>query len=896
MKLSCIVDLSCRDTSLQKDSVMKNMYAEANKNKKISAIKRPAFHTAVSPITSTSSKFRGLYNRKNTIALRPPPNLYDSHTFDSLEYSGAQEVRVFEANRHGQFISGYQGVVYAENNNSANWSHATNLDRGGDIGLLQAAIFNDPDDTWVVLSHEGNVRSAARSDLTTWTDHGAIEAAWTGGGAVSGISYASSITNQYVVVGATTPYIKSSADLVTWTSRTNPSSQALNAITSNRRDLYIAVGGNGTIIKSSDGITWTAVTSPTSATLYDIKWYPNNTWIIVGNGVVLRSTSSNPTSFTDVSPSGLTTGLGIYSRIGVQRTYTVGTVSLPNFIITRTGSYAPIYSQDGGATWSAGTYPNEVSTYSITPGAIGPTAIIESTGYGTDSMPDMPYAAGWGIWYTSTLPPKPIPITSYDGITWFVGKFYNQHYYVHGDAIGQLPINDLSSVFYTNLGANPFGSTASRVARYAKAYFAEMSIGSNSVMGILVPGDGTVSATEYPKVGNFAFCMNNSRPITFDGRGASIDDGRMLYPFEANRAGHEYLVHGLVSIDGYMFYMTNVGNIYHCEANDITHWPALNVINAQYEGDEGVALVKHHNSIVAFGHYTTEFFYNANNTTGSVLSRREDVRFKVGVAAPNSVETYGDASFFVGQTREGAKAVYMLDNYQLSQVSTPEIEALLNTLSTWTKRSDAEQNLLKNIIGSVLEYNGHIFYILTLFGASKLTTLVYDAITKLWHHWESDLTAVANSWWNGESGITLQGVDILSTVVDQNNQRYIATTNGTIYECDKSQYVDGADTAINIEIRLPPVEDDNISYTNRKRHRRATYIGERTDSSSIVNLSYTDDDYQTWSSDKALDISTNFPRINNLGSARRRAYRLTHADSTDLVTYGLELEIGNRRS
>ena len=107
------------------------------------------------------------------------------------------------------------------------------------------------------------------------------------------------------------------------------------------------------------------------------------------------------------------------------------------------------------------------------------------------------------------------------------------------------------------------------------------------------------------KCSSAAYGINTSTDVA-----TKITDGQ--YPSLTAR--------GLVFLDGTYYVMDKDGTIWGSDSNDVFSWTSLNQISAAIEPDGGVCLAKSGQYVVAFGNYTTEFFYDAGNATGSPLS------------------------------------------------------------------------------------------------------------------------------------------------------------------------------------------------------------------------------------------------------------------------------------
>ena len=194
------------------------------------------------------------------------------------------------------------------------------------------------------------------------------------------------------------------------------------------------------------------------------------------------------------------------------------------------------------------------------------------------------------------------------------------------------------------------------------------------------------------------------------------------------------LVHGGAVLDGYFFPMDEDGIIYNSALDDVDTFPATGFITAERNHDKGVYLGRHREGIAAFGTRTIEFFYDAANAVGSPLNRRPDIFHNTGCGDGLSVWENGDITYFVGSDPSGSLGVYKLENYGLEKVSTDTIDSYIN--HNVTKESF-------RIVGTGVNAQGHLFYILTMYSLSTAATpaiapektLVFDTMTKLWGVW-----------------------------------------------------------------------------------------------------------------------------------------------------------------
>lgn len=188
-------------------------------------------------------------------------------------------------------------------------------------------------------------------------------------------------------------------------------------------------------------------------------------------------------------------------------------------------------------------------------------------------------------------------------------------------------------------------------------------------------------------------------------------------------------VPGAAYLDGTYYVMTPTGYIYGSELEDPLTWSGLNVIRAGSMPDAGVALRRMINYVVAFGQYTTEFFYDAGNPYGSPLSPVTNAIALIGCASADSIAETENTLYFMGVMKEHGRAVYRFNGTVPERVSTPFIDRIISG------------DDLAEVWAYFIRISGHPMYVLTL--KTSAVTLVFDTITNVWHEWTS---AIPGEW------------------------------------------------------------------------------------------------------------------------------------------------------
>lgn len=321
------------------------------------------------------------------------------------------------------------------------------------------------------------------------------------------------------------------------------------------------------------------------------------------------------------------------------------------------------------------------------------------------------------------------------------------------------------------------------------------------------------------------------------------------------------LVPGIAYLDQYTFVMKSNGEIYNSDLANPTSWVSSNYITAENSPDKGVALAKQKNQVIAFGEYSTELFYDAANATGSPLLRTEGAILQIGLAGKWTVTPFPikERLAWVAQTRNGGRSVYMLAGFEPSIISNGSVDRLL----------EAEGANIVNAVGYGVEVGGATFYFLRLTN----TTIACNLGEKAWFEVQSGSSTFAG----------VAATDINGTYVIQ------GASDGKLHTIAQTNYQDTGSTAINVKIVTDMMDFGAPGLW--KFCDRLGLHGEKASVTSNVSIRQTDDDYQTWSTARTIDMSLVTPEIYRMGSFKRRAFELTHSANTALLLEALDLDL-----
>jgi hypothetical protein len=154
-----------------------------------------------------------------------------------------------------------------------------------------------------------------------------------------------------------------------------------------------------------------------------------------------------------------------------------------------------------------------------------------------------------------------------------------------------------------------------------------------------------------------------------------------------------------------------------------TSWDALDFVSRSTASDRIVAVACTNSRVWLFGTETTEAYEDVGDADNPFQPIKGSL-FQIGLAAPYSLSLGVSTMRWIGRSNTSGAAVYRLDGYAGTRISTHAIESTLAAAPTLT---DAE--------AFTYAQDGHLFYVLTLpsFGEAG-DTVVLDELEHAWHH------------------------------------------------------------------------------------------------------------------------------------------------------------------
>jgi len=319
----------------------------------------------------------------------------------------------------------------------------------------------------------------------------------------------------------------------------------------------------------------------------------------------------------------------------------------------------------------------------------------------------------------------------------------------------------------------------------------------------------------------------------------------------------------VVYLDGYLFVIKDgTSDIYNSNLDNPLLYTAGDFITAEMLPDTLVRISRLNNYLVAFGTASIEYFFDAANASGSPLNRNDTPLKQVGYLG--GLAAHDNAIYFVGQAANTEPQVMKVEDFRLEMIGSPPLRRYLEPNTAFE--------------GCIISQNGHNFYVLKV----GLITYCMDMDTGIWTRMAFKQTSVFQSKF--AQNMVINGVGNSSIVVlEGDTKMYYFSPN--IYQ----------DDGVNFTVTVQ-TEKQMFDTMHEKYMSRVLVVADRPPSNANLLISFTDDDYQTYSTPRSVNLNQEAPILHRWGRFRRRAFKLDFTENAPHRVEKLEVDfnIGSR--
>lgn len=319
----------------------------------------------------------------------------------------------------------------------------------------------------------------------------------------------------------------------------------------------------------------------------------------------------------------------------------------------------------------------------------------------------------------------------------------------------------------------------------------------------------------------------------------------------------------IVFMNGYLFLIkSGTADIYNSDLNAPLAFTSGDFISAESFPDGVVSIVRLNTYIAAFGSSSIELFYDAANVSGSPLKKYDISVRKIGLLS--TVCEYENQLIFVGKSFNTPPKVYIMEDLRLQEINDPVIVRWLASLSS------------NDITVSIIQHTGHCFFVIS----AGNQTWQYDLEFKTWSKLNSNF---------------INGFPIENSFVQKGKYNSIFTFKESpgIYTFTQGYGLD--DLGIG-NVGIPYIFEVYTEKTNFNTYRPKfggrlrIHCDTRSASNEVLNVRWSDDDYQSFTNFRTLLISNLGSFMYRLGYFIDRAWNIRYIGAAPLRIYDMELD------
>ncbi len=323
-----------------------------------------------------------------------------------------------------------------------------------------------------------------------------------------------------------------------------------------------------------------------------------------------------------------------------------------------------------------------------------------------------------------------------------------------------------------------------------------------------------------------------------------------------------------VYLDGYLF-LSDDKSIANSNLNDPNTWVASNFISVDAYPDDLLAIARHGVYIVAFGGQSIQYYYDAANPTGTPLALYSASAPQIGFQG--GLVTLGETLLFTGNERNGNPGVYILRGLKLETLTIPSVA---RRLDKFTKDATSFRT------GHLISCHGHMLYTWT-----DYSTVTVQELTSVY------AVDLGNKLWVKLKYQDRDTFPLRSTTLVLNRNTYRTFAAMTEQTSRLLQFSDTiyADVEANFDVQFTTKNWDFDTQRTKFGSKLMVNTDQTTVPSSLY-VSWTDNDYQSWSPERPIDLSNNYKQLFSMGMFRKRAFRFRYRDNQPMRFVSAELD------
>lgn len=330
-----------------------------------------------------------------------------------------------------------------------------------------------------------------------------------------------------------------------------------------------------------------------------------------------------------------------------------------------------------------------------------------------------------------------------------------------------------------------------------------------------------------------------------------------------------------VFLDGYLFLVDLDGNIYNSDLNAPLSWSASNFISVESYPDATQAIARSGSYIVALGATSVEWFYDAANPTGTPLARVDGATQQIGYI--QGLINTENAVYFVGRASQGGPSIFKITGLKITDIGTPTVRRWLDTTS-----------IVPNSRGHIIIDGGHRFYtiIQNRNDSGPVSTYMFDLDNSMW----SSIVFRNNT--EGPfifTSTTVRKEDLLGQSASYETWFSEYQSMEASYFAPNIGYDYEGETPVNFTCKFTTRPLDFGNY-RVKFVSRLVFGTDQAPSTTLMSVSWSDDDYLSFSPSRSVDLSKSYTPMWACGSFRKRVFQITYADEFPMRWRSVEID------